>query len=180
MIQFSPVQPDEMLRRHAKARARPAAATKTSAPIDRARNLEPILSLGDLDYVHFRGRAYGVPPLPWKEGQRISNAQARAINAITLLSQKPTDDKTRAEYYKALGQLPDLLWRNCRPTGYFRRAWANGLFRFLRLAANPFDGATDRELLELTDFFSSRRMRSGDQPPTVAMPRRRSATSSTS
>lgn len=180
MIEFAPTQPDEMARRHAAraAKTRPA-SSKASAIQPAPRNVEPILSLGDTEYFHFRGRAFGVPPLPWQAGQRISDLQARAINAMGVLSSKPTDEQSRADYYFALGQLPALLWANCRPTGKWRRFLTNRVFRFLRLARNPFDKATDRELLELTDFFSSRRMKSGAQSrPMLARPRR--STSSTS
>lgn len=179
MIEFAPTQPDEMRRRHeAKGRARPVAKAATTKIEATARNVEPILSIGNTEYFHFRGRAFGVPPLPWKAGQRISDCQARAYNALAVLSSAPTDQKTRAEYYEALGQLPALLWANCRPTGKIWRAIkATPLLRYV--LRNPFDGATDRELLELTDFFSSRRMKSGAQPsPMLARPRR--STSSTS
>jgi len=183
VIEFAPTQPAEMARRHAAraAKARPAGtkASKVEASAAaRARNVEPILSLGDTEYFHFRGRAFGVPPLPWKAGQRISDCQARALNAMALLSANPTDQQTRNEYYSALAQLPALLWANCRPTGKVKRFLkATPFLRYV--LRNPFDSATDRELLELTDFFSSRRMKSGAQPtPMLARPRR--PTSSTS
>lgn len=171
MIEFAPVQPAEMLRRHAaRGKARPVAsrASTVQAPV---RNVEPILSLGDTEYFHFRGRAFGVPPLPWKAGQRITELQARAFNAMARLSTDPTDDKTRADYYGALAQVPALLWSHCRPTGKWRR-----FLRALHLHRNPFDGATDRELLELLDFFSSRRMKSGvPAPPMLARSARRTS-----
>lgn len=171
MIVIAPTQPAEMLRRHAAAgrkRTASAAASPVQAPV---RNVEPILSLGDVEYFHFRGRAFGVPPLPWKVGQRIAELQARTLNAVNRLSSAPLDEKTRADYYLALAQVPPLLWANCRPTGKWRR-----FLRSLRLARNPFDGATDRELLELLDFFSSRRMKSGvPAPPMLARPRQRTS-----
>lgn len=171
MIVVRPTQPSDMLRRHqaAERKARPQAAKES--PVQPTRNVEPILSLGDTEYFHFRGRAFGVPPLPWKAGQRIAELQARALNAVARLSSKPLDDGTRADYYLALGQVPALLWANCRPTGKWRR-----FLKAIGLARNPFDGATDRELLELLDFFSSRRMKSGvPAPPMLARPARRTS-----
>lgn len=176
MVEFAPKQPDEMLeaqRRFERRHRRPASPAAES-PVERPRNVEPILSIGDASYFHFRGRAFGVPPLPWKAGQRITDAQARAIGAMATLSSDPTSLPIRADYYKALGQLAPLLWRHCRPVGKLRR-----FLRFIGLHRNPFANATDRELLELADFFSSRRMRSGvPAPPAMARPRR--STSSTS
>lgn len=174
MIQFAPTQPEEMARRHAKAAARSRPAAKVSKVEPTPRNVEPILSIGGSEYFHFRGRAFGVPPLPWKAGQRISDCQAKALNALAMLSSKPTDQQARSEYYLALAQLPRLLWANSFPTGKWWR-----FVKRLGLLRNPFEGATDRELLELTDFFSSRRMKSGAQPtPMLARPRQ--STSSTS
>ncbi len=170
MIEFRPLQPAEMARRHAAKGTRPAGSKAPKAEIrPPVRNVEPILSIGDTEYFHFRGRAFGVPPLPWRAGQRIAELQARALGAIERLSVKPTDERTRADYYVALAQVPPLLWANCRPTGKWRRFLANRFFRFIRFSRNPFDTASDRELLELLDFFSSRRMKSGVQSrPMVA------------
>src|SRR3954469_5202742 len=118
-----------MLAAHARAeRKRRREAPAVSASVA-TRNVKPILSIGDTEYFHFRGRAFGVPPLPWKAGQRIADLQARALAAIERLSSQPTDQKTRAEYYMALAQVPPILWANSRPTGKWRRLLANPFFR---------------------------------------------------
>lgn len=160
-------------RRAERKRTRASGSAAPPAPSVTTKNVEAILSIGDCTYFHFRGRAYGVPPLPWKAGERITDAQARAFAAMEILSSAPLDQPTRADYYKALGQISKLLWANAFPTGKWRR-----FLRRIGLHRNPFAGATDRELLELADFFSSRRMKSG-VPDRPAMARPRRSTSST-
>ena len=60
MILIQLKQPAEMEASHRAARrARPAAQ-----PSPRPRNVEPVLSIGEMTFFQFRGRAYGVPPLP--------------------------------------------------------------------------------------------------------------------
>lgn len=172
MIVIRPTQPEEMLRRHQAAGRKRATSAAVASPVHpQPRNVEPILSLGDTDYVLFRGRAYGVPPLPWKAGERMADLQARLHLAIATMKGNPLDEETRAGYYAALAKVPPLLWAHSRPTGKWRR-----FLRALGLHRNPFDGATDRELLELLDFFSSRRTRSGvPAPPMMARPARRTS-----
>lgn len=158
MVVIRPRQPHEIDEAHRRAatKARAAQAETVSAPP--THNVDAVLTVGDTTYRHFRGRAYGVPPLPWKAGQRITALQGQLHRAMDALRRKPFDEAPRAEYYLALAQLPDLLWANCRPTTKWRR-----FLRAIGAHANPFADATDRELLELADFFSSCRMRSGAQ-----------------
>ncbi len=140
----------ENYRRFNASRPRPAA---TRAPIPGATkpyNVEPLLDLGDTVYFQFRGRAYGIPPLGWRAGQRLHLLWVEALEIAS-----PITKATAPAYYQLIAQLPRLLWANCRPTGWLRRRlWRLGLLR------NPFRRATETELVELAAFFLSRRSRS--------------------
>lgn len=168
MIVIRPKQPSEIAEAHRRADRRKRSATSEASTVAPTKNVEVVLETGNATYIHFRGRAFGVPPLPWKVGQRLTMLQARLQRAMEAVARKPLDDSLRAEYYSALAQIPPILWANSRPTGKLAR-----LTHFIGLHANPFAHATDRELLELTDFFCSCRMRSGaSNPPMMARPHR--------
>jgi hypothetical protein len=165
VIEFAPKQPADMLEAHRRAERR-TGRTGPKKPVASMRlNVEPILSIGEMTYFQFRGRAFGVPPLPWKAGERLMDARIRALEAAGILSTDPYNRTVRKDYYKALGQLAACLWRNCRPAGKLPR-----LFRRLGLLRNPFASATDEELLEHADFFFSRRMKSGVPSLATASP----------
>lgn len=151
---LAPKQPHEM------AAAHRAAAPRSAQP--RAlRNLRPVLELGNTTYVTFRGRAYGVPPLPWRDGQRL---MALWIQALQFPG--PLTAETHPKYYAIIQQLPALLWSLCRPVGLLPR-----LARRLGLHRNPFRQATEQELAELASLFLQRRMRSSIQlGPSPARP----------
>lgn len=148
MITFTRVPREDMERRHAEA-----ARARRSQPMEqaqRARNLLAVLDLGNRIYFTFRGRAYGVPPLPWKAGA--------AVHAIWTEAQQyptPLTADTLPRYYATLHKLPPLLWAHCRPVGPLLR-----LCRRLGLLRNPFEAATETELVQLADFFLRCRMRS--------------------
>lgn len=167
---IAPLERSEMEARHQRARLRlrPAASAAT-AP--RSRNVQSVLSLGSMEWFHFRGRAYGVPPLPWKTGERMLEAHLNALENVSLLADEPFNREARAEYYVALRELTRLLWKSCRPAGPFAR-----LARALGLLRNPFASASDAEVLEHADFFLARRMKSGAQfRPVPASPGRRTS-----
>lgn len=113
------------------------------------RNVAAVLDLGNVVYYHFRGRAYGVPPLPWQAGQRLL-----ALWLALLEFHQLTPDTSPA-YYRLLAQLPALLWRYSRPVGRVARlAYALGLY------PNPLRRATEGELVNLASFFLPLRTRS--------------------
>jgi len=153
MVSFAPAQPAAMDARHAAARARVRARCAAASPAvpTGARNLAAVLDLGNAVYFTFRGRAYGVPPLPWAAG-----AALHALWTQALAYPSPLTAETQPAYYALIRQLPPLLWRYTRPVGAWRR-----LRRRLGLLRNPFRTASERELVELADFFLSRRMTSG-------------------
>jgi len=128
------------------------------APV-RPLNLDQVLDLGNTVFFTFRGRAYGVPPLAWKAGERLMVAwqEAKAIGEIN-------DPKKAAEYYRIMRRLQRLLWAHCRAVGPFRR-----LCKWLRIHPNPFRHATEEELVALALFTLGRRMStSGPSPARLA------------
>lgn len=148
---LKPLSPEQMAANHqAASRRRPAG---TRAPFV-LRNMGPALELGDLVYFTFRGRAYGIPPLPWRAGQRL---QALWVEAMDLPT--PLTPSTQPKYQAIIAQLPGLLWKHCRPVGLVLRA-----LRILGLLRNPFEGASEQELVEAAAFFLKRRTRSSIQP----------------
>lgn len=157
---LAPSQPGEMAAAHRRARRPQAASARQS---QRPRNVEPVLSIDQTEYIHFRGRAFGVPPLPYPAGQALTDAQLTAIEAMNVLQFDAKNRPALASYYGALPKIAALLWRNCRPTGKVRR-----FLHWIRIYPNPFAKASDGELLEFADFFLARRMRSGARPPQMA------------
>ncbi len=158
---LSPAQPGEMAAAHHRAARRPGASTVR--PSSRTRNIEPVLSIGQTEFIHFRGRAFGVPPLPWQAGEALTDAHVSALEAMETLAENATDRPALVQYYNAIRRIPALLWANCHPTGKIAR-----LLKFFRLSRNPFRRASDGELLEYSDFFLARRMRSGGRRPQMA------------
>lgn len=167
----APLQRHEMDERHRRARAKRAPASAPPAPT--RRNLNVILALGDQEFIQFRGRAYGVPPIPLRAGERLLATYLAALEAarglaVAAIAQED-DLARRAEYFDHLHQLPEQLWALTREP---RRA-----LRWLRrigLRRNPFRDATEAELLELAHFFYQRRTRSRGQvrPLTASRSRR--------
>lgn len=154
MIAFTPAQRAEMDARHAAARPAPEEPAMV-------RNVPLVMELGGTVYKTFRGRAFGVPPVPWKLGQQL---HLLWIEALRFQGQLTTT--TAPRYYAIIAQLPDLLWRCARPVGRTRRL----LYR-LGLHHNPFRRATEAELVELAGFFLALRMRSSIGQP-AQLPRR--------
>jgi hypothetical protein len=167
-VRLAPRSEPEMLAAHAKARRQQV--PQGSKPIARPRNLEAVLALGDTEFIQFRGRAYGVPPVPLQPGIRLTQAYATARETLTALGVAPNDPQRAAAYQVAVQKLPPLLWDLVRPVGRFRI-----LCRWIGLHRNPFRDASEGELLELAAFFLPRRMRSGVQFLPMGHPQRRTS-----
>lgn len=150
------ITPREEMARNWGAEPAPVPSTGDASSTSRALNLEHILDLGNIIFFHFRGRAYGIPPLPWREGEKILAAWQEAK------SHGPTlDRESLTPYFQAIEKLQGLLWRNCRPVGRVRR-----LLRWLGLHPNPFRIATEGEIGELALFMLGRRMSRAVRLPT--------------
>jgi len=128
-------------------------------------NVQQVLDLGNLVFFTFRGRAYGVPPLPYKAGLRFADVSADLKRLQGELIQGQLTRDAIAEYRQILAALPGLMWRHARPVGRARR-----LLRVVGLLRNPFEEASEKEFGELLDFFLSRRMTSSVQFPTSRGP----------
>lgn len=123
-------------------------------------NVEPALELGDVLYVTFRGRPYGVPPVPWRVTERLHLEWIQARSYPT-----PLTPDTAPLYYAAMRGWAEQIWRYTRPVGRLRR-----LLKAVGLLSNPFRQATEQELVELAGFFLLRRATSsiGLLPPTAS------------
>jgi hypothetical protein len=153
MVGFAARQPAEMAAAHSAGRpGAPAAASAHDAAM-RRRNLRAVLDMGTTQFFAFRGRAYGVPPLPWRAGEQLSRTWAEAVELGELNGAGGV-----SRYYDQVARLPGLIWANVRPVG---RVWR--LLRWLRLARNPFETATEQELVDLAGFLLRCRTRSGVQ-----------------
>lgn len=150
-MQLHPKQPAEMEAAHRRGRPAESARPKVAKP----RNLRPVLALGDTEFLQFRGRAYGVPPVPLALGHQLTDAYVDAVDAMRALGTDPHNRELIAQWYGALGKLPDLLWRHVTVIGRVRR-----LRRWCRLLRNEFKVADEQELMQLADFFLRRRMTS--------------------
>jgi hypothetical protein len=155
MLALKPLTVDEMRERWARVRK---PAPQPAEPAPRPLNMNHILDLGNVVFFTFRGRAYGIPPLAWRDGEELLDAwlEARELGEI--------DDRAKVRaYFEAIRRLQVLLWRACRPVGPFRR-----LLRLLHLHANPFRRATEGEIAELALFMLGRRMTAHNRAPEVA------------
>lgn len=153
MVVLRPLQPAEMSARHASRQrvARRTAAVAAETPTV-PMNIGAVLDLGETMYRNFRGKPFGVPPLPWKEGKRL---QAAWLAAAQYKS--PLTPETAQKYFAAIALIPPILRRNCFPASNWikRSLWAIGLW------PNPFDRMAEEELVEAASFFLQRRMKSG-------------------
>jgi hypothetical protein len=133
--------------RQLQASVRPVAREVPPRP----QNVHAILDLGNLVYFEFRGRPYGVPPLPWREGEQLMDLwlEVRGYGSeITGAKVQP--------YFAAMRKLARLIWRNSRPCGFALRA-----AKRLHLLRNPFmSEANERELADIAVFFLGLRTKS--------------------
>lgn len=160
MPEFRYISPDEVRERHASPRQPNVTAQIPRRP-SMQRNVEEVLSLGDVRYFtfghkgHYRG--FRVPPVPFKLGQRVLDAHVTALRLaqqVALTGKQNLSD----EYYAELDKLAGLLWKHIRPIGKIRRV----LWR-LRLLRNPFRSASEGEIKDVTAFFLRGRMTSSVQ-----------------
>jgi len=150
---------EQMVQAWERKRVAPPTA-KSAGPLPRALNLDHVMDLGNTIFFIFRGRAYGIPPLAWREGERILDTWLEAKTYGASLERK-----NLPAYYACFQKLQRLLWKNCKPTGPVRR-----LLNRLHLHRNPFRLATEGEIAELAVFMLGRRMRSIEPPVPAPAP----------
>ncbi len=149
-MRIVPLSRSDMEANHARANGngkKKKALPRTMRPW----NVEIVLDLGNVVFFHFRGRAYGMPPLPWRAGQRLMALWLDATKFSAPLTEQTVDD-----YFKVVRQIPPILWKNCYPASRLLR-----LLRRFGMLRNPFARASEQEVLEYANFFLQRRMRSG-------------------
>ena len=138
-----------MRARWADARKAEGGPVSPAAP-PRPQNVRAILDLGNMIYFEFRGRAYGVPPLPWREGERLLD------DWLLLRGLGDTVERAKlSQYFGSLRRMAKVMWRNTRPIGHVLR-----LAKALRILRNPFLDASESEIAELAVFFLGLRTRS--------------------
>jgi hypothetical protein len=147
MFRFKPASWDELKARAAAHAATSPAQRMAEQPRPRPLNVRHVLDLGQLLYFQWRGRCYGVPPLPWRAGAALLDAFLEAQSFGVVI-----DRESAGPYYAALERMARIMWRNSRPTGLVPR-----VFHRLRLTPNRFQRASEAELVELALFFLGRR-----------------------
>lgn len=162
MIAIRPNDPREVEAAWAGQRAAERQARAKQPPAPRPSNVRAVLDLGTLTYFTFRGRMYGVPPLPWREGEALLDAYLE----LQAFGEQITTKNSKA-YYTCIGRLCKVIWKNTRTVGRLQR-----VMRGLRLFSNPFERANDSELLEIAVFYLGRRtIRTGAFRPEAASQR---------
>lgn len=146
-MQATLIAREEMVRNW--ERVAPPPVDRTGPPL-RALNLEHVMDLGNTIFFTFRGRAFGIPPLAWREGEKIFDVWQEARGLTDL-----ADSDQRRAYFRCIARLQKLVWANCKPVGPVRR-W----LRFFHLHRNPFRRATEGEIAELAVFILGRRTKS--------------------
>lgn len=129
-----------------KRRPRLDRAPLPPAATTEVRNTQAVLDLGNLKAFLFRGQPFGVPPIGWKDGQRLVLLQASFNQYLS----KQLDESAARGYFAAVAQVAPLLWQLTRPVGKIRR-----LMKRLGLHRNPFQEATEAELGQLLSFFQA-------------------------
>lgn len=151
MGEFRYIPPDEVAARYR--------ATNPKAPPRQNRqqeqkNVEVVLSLGAVRYVHFGPRTFCCPPVPYRLGQRVLDLHTKILTHVRGVA-RTGNKKEMDAYYADADKMVRLLWSHIRPLGKFKRVlWRMGLMR------NPFKAASEAELKAITDFFLQGRMTS--------------------
>lgn len=122
----------------------------------KAQNFDPVLAFGDIEAFLFRGRAYGVPPLPYKAGLELLELWTEAAELGSNMSHAVAQ-----RYGAIIRRIAALLWKHTRTIGTGRR-----MLRRLGLVRNPFAEATEAELVDLAARFLARRRHTTTGPRT--------------
>lgn len=161
MIAFTPTPRKEMEERWGVSSRRSSTVGNRVPHSEKApprpRNVRAILDLGTITYFSFRGRSYGVPPLPWQQGEALLDAWLE----IRGYGEEVSRENLRG-YYQAFDRLSRHLWKNCRPSSRLLR-----VLKVVGLCRNPFRKANEAELVDLAVFFLGLRMKSIGIRPTV-------------
>lgn len=108
-------------------------------------NAATVLGLGEAGVLFFRGRAFRVPPVGYREGVRLQQLADRL--AALALAAAPDDEQV-----EAIDEMIAAFARLAHPVGW--RGWLRALL------PNPFRHASEVEVGQLLAFFSHCRTRS--------------------
>ena len=144
MIKVERLSPEEMARRHAEhdAKAR-RAARKADGHGPTVVDMELLLSLTQARRLPWRGREYGVPPVPWRKATDL----LAVAEGLAALAQGKGEDQLGA-FRRLARQFEQAAKAVVVPEGRVRRA----LWRWW---PNPFRSATHEEIGWLLGFFLS-------------------------
>ncbi len=105
-------------------------------------NAEHAAALGDLRLLHYRGRIYSVPPVPYPAGLQLEMIQHRL--ATLARDGTASDDQVESVIADAVALFGRLVYRG----------WLH------RLLPNPFRHSSEGEVGALLAFFQMCRMAS--------------------
>lgn len=120
---------------------------------NRVRGLDLVMRVGEGRKLEFRGRHYGVPPVPWAVAPLVLAAQER----WSALEAEP-QSKEWSALYAEVARLFKLI---CLPESRVRRL-------FWRLTPSPMRSASHLEVARALGFFSTfRRLDRGESPQAI-------------
>ncbi len=120
---------------------------------NRIKNLGLVLRLDDGRALEFKGRAFGVPPVPWHAAARILQAQ-EDLNALRPKPGAPKPDPAAAlaETHRIFSEIIDVAkeivrpsWRMKKDSRFRRWLWSK--------LPNPFADLPPAEVGNLLGFF---------------------------
>ena len=142
--------PDEALA-EAQKELRHRLGVDEERPRPAVKNRPALVYLTDPLRVPFRGRLYELPPVGFRDGERIMEIQERL---------EDTDHSARKGRRALFEEAAALIRRLVTPD----RGWLLRLRWRLRLVRNPFRQATEVEIAELLGFLAACRTRSTVRP----------------
>lgn len=158
-MELRPVSREQMDANHAAARAR-AALLEPQPELVTPRNVQPVLDFGDLTFFEFRGSHYGIPPIGWRDGERLLALWNEALSYPS-----PLTAETVPLYFRCIEQFVTKVWQLVKPVGKWRR-----LRHRLGLLRNPFRRATEAEITTIVGFCLGLRMKSSVGFPRAPTP----------
>jgi hypothetical protein len=105
-----------------------------------------------------RGVTYRCPPVPFKLGQRMLDAYTDSLSAAQSVVMDGSNKVDSDRYFKRCRQMSRMLWSHIRPAGRARR-----FCRWIGITRNPFMQISEKELVEVVDFFLQGRTKSSAQ-----------------
>lgn len=151
MGSFKYIPPHEVDARHRAAK--PKTSPRELRPAEQ-RNVEAVLAIGSVRYFTYRNHLFAIPPVPFKLGQKVMSLYIRTLADTKEVIRTGNEEATKS-YYRQLESLSRALWSHVKPTGHVRRS-----LKWMRISRNVFRDASEKELLDITNFFLKGRMMS--------------------